>query len=157
MKLTSDQIEALRRLGGWAEELAYKVYIGEKVTVEREVKRWEPKGGNYFLSVMGVVGNASTLGDEFRIHGVERETREAANRLAHDQRIFNRLHAYREEFAPGYKVPEIGKPARFPYMAKSGLWESGVDADMRVPACVYMPADVVSALCRKLNSGEVVL
>lgn len=125
MKLTSEQIAAIRNA---APELADKLEAGESVTVEREVKRWEP--------------------DRFAISAAVIRSKEAA--------AIGALLAYREEFAPGYVVPEIGSYAFFPVF-DGEEWETGGAFTFRSASEVYMPKDVCEALCRKLNSGEVVL
>lgn len=153
MKLNQYQIEAIRSA---APELADKLAAGEAVTVEREVKRWEPRAGRYYIDGTGHIYTANSS-DNYRLTGSERKTAEAAERLAHDQRIFNRLHAYREEFAPGYVVPEIGAETWCVIMRGGGVWKAEPVRNSQCPTEIYMPEDVASDLCRKLNSGEVVL
>jgi hypothetical protein len=130
MKLTNDQIEALRQFGDWAEQLAEKLAAGESVTVVREVKRWEP--------------------DWRLLHGPASELKEC--------RATMRLLAYREEFAPGYVVPDSEKRASFVgWYAPYKRYEECGHTHTRAAGVVYMPRNVAEGLCRKLNSGEVVL
>lgn len=154
MKLTKEQIEALRALSA---ELAEKLESGEAVTLERAVEKWEPEGGEFYIWGAGRVGKTSEPGDAFRLHGSERKTREQAERLSRDQRIFNRLHAYRDEFAPGYLVPESGQDVWAPYLDSMGDWRAASMTALRSPSEIYFPQDICLDLCRKLNSGEVVL
>lgn len=152
MKLTKDQIEAIRALSA---ELADKLESGESVTIEPPPRVWEPQGGGYSLNGCGEVYGGG--GDEeWRMHGNTRQTREAAERLARDQRIFNRLHAYREEFAPGYVVPPAGGIAWTPCLCEDGKYRVFGTRD-RIVGATYMSNDFCQALCDKLNSGEVVL
>lgn len=153
LKLTNGQIEAIRALSA---ELFEKLESGEAVTLERAVEKWEPEGGEFYIWGAGRVGKTSEPGDRFRLHGSERKTGEQAERLANDQRIFNRLHAYREEFAPGYVVPPLGEMAWYPILGENGQYRP-VGHVARSPTAIYMPYDICLDLCRKLNSGEVVL
>lgn len=152
LKLTKEQIEALRALSA---ELADKLESGEAVTLERAVEKWEPRGGTFYVTNYGAVCEYPSA-DSFRLRGIERQTREAAERLVNDQRIFNRLHAYREEFAPGYVVPPVGQMAWAQALCSDGQYRA-FGTEGRTVGCVYMPVDVCQALCDKLNSGEVVL
>ena len=151
MKLTKDQIEAIRALSA---ELADKLEAGESVTIEPPPKVWEPQDGCFRVHGDGDV--FANSGKIYRDHGAIRSTNEAAQRLARDQRIFNRLHAYREEFAPGYEVPPVGDMAWAPVLRIDGQYVPGGQT-CRTPASIYMPFDVCEAICHKLNSGEVVL
>lgn len=152
MKLTKEQIEALRAL---SVELADKLEAGESVTLEPPPKVWEPQSGAFSVGGDGKVFDG-VANEQYREHGNERQTREAAERLARDQRIFNRLHAYREEFAPGYVVPPVGQMACFVWKGESE-WELASDVSYHLPTAIYMPEAVCQDLCDKLNSGEVVL
>lgn len=157
MKLTSEQIEAIRKA---APELADKLEAGEAVTVERDARRWEPEYGSWYATTDGKVirqMSSPPVMAEYTRNGVQRKSKEAAERLAHDQRIFNRLHAYREEFAPGYVVPDYPQYAFYPMLDTKGFWGKRADGVLRSPTAVYMPDELADELCRKLNSGEVVL
>lgn len=124
MKLNQEQIEAIRAA---VPELAEQLESGEKVTVEREVKRWTPKPFLYDQSIGSIES-------------------------AHCRKLL----AYREEFAPGYVVPEIGVES-WAVWRDCDAWSCGRYISSRVIGAVYMPEDVARELCRKLNSGEVVL
>lgn len=152
MKLTKGQIEAIRALSA---ELADKLEAGESVTLEPPPRVWEPKCGRFYAHCNGLPIEAPST-SRCRKHGVERKTREAAKRLSNDQRIFNRLHAYREEFAPGYEVPPVGDMAWAPALRIDGQYVPDGQT-CRSPVSIYMPFSVCEELCRKLNSGEVVL
>lgn len=119
--------EQIAAIRNAAPELADKLEAGEAVTVEREVAVWSPR-------------------ESFLRHA--RHAKETNATLS--------LLAYREEFAPGYVVPESGCSAWF--LAREGRdWKVCNTYGFRPVGLVYMPEDVCKELCRKLNSGEVVL
>ena len=121
-------------------------------------KRWEPKGGEWYVSTSGAVSNYNTSSD-CRMFGAERKTREAAERAAIEMRKFNRLLAYRDEFAPGYE-PDWNDETEKTYVFQdraSGKYQVADNIMCQTLGAVYMPFDVAHSLCRKLNSGEVVL
>lgn len=121
--------------------------------------KWEPKGGYYYVNDRGAVIFGPTA-DSHRLAGVEYTTEEAATRAAAAMRIHNRLLAYREEFAPGY-APDwhnLCEDKGYVYYAHSnGWWVTATNMCTETVGAVYMPKDVAEELCRKLNSGEVVL
>ncbi len=121
-------------------------------------KQWEPEGGRYFIRASGNVGNEEST-TECKMFGAERKTREAAERAAIEMRKFNRLLAYRDEFAPGYE-PDWNDETEKTYVFQdrtSGKYQVAVNIMCQTLGAVYMPFDVALELCRKLNSGEVVL
>lgn len=117
---------------------------------------WEPKSGGYFISAHGTVqggGPANTT----RLFGVERGTRESADNAVIEMRKFNRLLAYRDEFAPGYKFSSLRMNYRVVFRHSLGEWGHDTNQADETAGAVYMPKDVAIELVRKLNSGEVVL
>lgn len=109
-------------------------------------KVWSPAHGKYHINKPMT---------EF---GMSRPTKEAAERAAKEMRVYHRLLAYRDEFAPGYKVKfpaEMGE-ASFIYR-DSGKYLVGSNSTSNVLGVVYMPRAVAQELARKLNEGEVVL
>ena len=122
-------------------------------------KQWEPEGGLWLVSS----GGHAIEYQEFqgaRDFGSERKTREAAERAAIEMRKFNRLLAYRDEFAPGYE-PDWGNSEEVKTYVfqdhQSGKYHFAINALCKTIGAVYMPDGVARELCRKLNSGEVVL
>ena len=122
-------------------------------------KQWEPEGGRYFIRASGNVANEEST-TECKIFGAERKTREAAERAAIEMRKFNRLLAYRDEFAPGYE-PDLANAKSWKYYVyfrtESGSYQLTHETKSYSLGVVYMPKSVAEGLCRKLNSGEVVL
>ena len=86
---------------------------------------------------------------------MERQTKEAAEKAAVAMRRFNRLLAYRDEFAPGY-IFQYGGLNHYIFV-QDRLWFVGKTSLNQSPAEVYFPEDVALELCRKLNSGAVIL
>ena len=117
-------------------------------------KKWEPKGGKWWIDGCGSAGKSDT-NDESRLFGHERETLQSAELAAVEMRKFNRLLAYRDEFAPGYEFVPGGNNC-YVYYAALGKWCYSVNMDSTA-ITVYMPPQVASDLIDKLNSGEVVL
>lgn len=122
-----------------------------------KIEKWEPKGGNWYIDCKGdVYAGVSTEGT--CVFGVERETKELADAAAVEMRIFNRLLAYRDEFAPGYNPDWPNHNEDKFYIYKCGeSWDWSKNATDGFAGGVYMPKDVAKELVRKLNSGEVVL
>lgn len=117
---------------------------------------WNPKGGRFFIKPYGAVGEADTS-DNYANFGTERDTREAAEKAAVEMRKFNRLLAYRDEFAPGYKFKRAESNCFVLLHAGSNQYEIAANDFWNVPGVVYMPESVAKELAAKLNSGEVVL
>ncbi len=117
-------------------------------------KPWEPKGGKWYISIVGAALEdwSDPLVASF---GMERGTKEQAEQAAVAMRRFNRLLAYRDEFAPGY-IFQYGGLNHYIF-AQDHLWLVGSTSLNNSPANVYFPEHVADELCRKLNSGEVIL
>ena len=123
-------------------------------------KQWELEGGDYFIDPDGLIMDGVSVGN-YRSFGTERKTREEAERAAIEMRKFNRLLAYRDEFAPGHE-PDWSDDSRKYYIYQQGiarnlLWDTSFNTRASTLCAVYMPEGVANELCRKLNSGEVVL
>ena len=121
--------------------------------------QWEPKGGCYYVGIDGGV-SAGTPNHKCAEFGIERKTREAAERAAIEMRKFNRLLAYRDEFAPGHEPDwnDDGEEKTYVFQDRaSGKYQVADNIMCQTLGAVYMPFDVAHSLCRKLNSGEVVL
>ena len=121
-------------------------------------KQWEPKGGCYYVGIDGGV-SAGTPNYKCAEFGIERKTREAAERAAIEMRKFNRLLAYRDEFAPGYE-PDWNDETEKTYVFQGhepGKYQVADNMQCQTLGAVYMPVDVAIELRNKLNSGEVVL
>ena len=123
-------------------------------------KLWEPEGGDFFIAPDGQIIGSGESSYNYRHFGSERKTREAAERAAIEMRKFNRLLAYRDEFAPGYEPDWCAQEEDKHYVFQdrsSGKYQVADNITCQTLGAVYMPFDVAHSLCHKLNSGEVVL
>ena len=123
-----------------------------------EVKQWQPIGGEWWVDSEGDVLAGMSI-DETRQFGMERPTKEQAEKARDEMRVYHRLLAYVHEHAPDYEY----NPDDDNYYIENNL-DEGVgyyridwDCNYKRVGLVYMPEDVAEELCRKLNSGEVVL
>ena len=125
----------------------------------KNVAVWEPKGGEWCIDCYGdVVEYASA--DGTRLHGVERETEEQALKALEAMRIFNRLLAYRDEFAPDYTPDFVTLGALnwcIFFNHRTGKYARAVVEYPQVLGTVLFPEEVAEELVEKLNSGEVTL
>lgn len=127
--------------------------IKEYLAETEQKKPWEPKKGEWFIGSSGEVYQTTTMHCT-KLFGMERQTKEAAEKAAVKMRRFNRLLAYHDEFAPGY---EFQHGARNFYMYLiDNLWQVGVTTTFS-PTNVYFPPWVANDLCNKLNTDEVIL
>lgn len=154
MKPTLEQLEAQ------VQEMQKALDEAQRMLEDmQKLGRWTPKGGVWRVSGLGEV-LYGLAGECARGFGMEYPTEEAATRAAAAMRIHNRLLAYREEFAPGY-APDwhnLCEGKWYVYYAhKKGRWVTAPNTCTETVGAVYMPNDVAEELCRKLNSGEVVL
>ena len=76
-----------------------------------DMNQWEPEGGEYYINKDGV-GRAYT-NYESKLYGIERPTKELADKAAICMRKMNRLLAYKDEYAPGYEFGDIVRNASF--------------------------------------------
>ena len=123
-------------------------------------KQWEPDGGEFSINKLDGCVFKSITSPGWRRAGLERKTREAAERAAIEMRKFNRLLAYRDEFAPGYEPDWCAQEEDKHYVFQdraSGKYQVADNITCQTLGAVYLPFDVAVELCRKLNSGEVVL
>ena len=123
-------------------------------------KQWEPEGGDFFIAPDGQIIGGGESSYNYRHFGSERKTREAAERAAIEMRKFNRLLAYRDEFAPGYEPDwnDEGEEKTYVFQDRaSGKYQVADNIICQTLGSVYMPVDVAIELRNKLNSGEVVL
>jgi len=120
-KLTQEQIEKLP-------DDIREALLNGPVTIEREVKVWEPK--HALLMV------AETSHTSFR------------------QR---KMLAWRAEFYPDYVMPPHGEKAFFVVMHADGRSSVSVDIGLRNPTTIYLPEEGAYELKRQIDSGEYVL
>ena len=133
--------------------------IWEYLPNYKEVTKWEPQRGEWYVSAFGIVYNDYSVG-ETQFYGVERQTEEEAQYAAQQMRIHNRLLAYVAEFDKGWKA-DWTNADQSKYFVDFNHVTNEYYANKRVCSRtigqVYMSKECAEELCSKLNSGEVVL
>ena len=120
-----------------------------------EPEQWEPEEGEYVIFGNGAVETAAnTYIGSYHLAGNERLTREQAVLDAKTKRIFDRMLAYRAEFAPMYEA-ENNKRG-YVYQDINDQWFANQHLSINNPTIVYMPKQVAKDLAVKLNAGTVV-
>lgn len=113
-------------------------------------KQWDPEGGDYSVDPDGSVLSGGSS-ENYRKFGAERKTREAAERAAIEMRKFNRLLAYRDEFATDYDLGRseltVGEYCVYFDHARK-RWIMSRNRVGNVAGAVYMPLRVAAELCR---------
>lgn len=113
-----------------------------------KVEKWEPEGGPFYLACNGGVHGVPST-DGTRMFGVERQTREQAERDLPEMRLHNRLLAWRAEH------DDVNDRADYTvYMndgkAKHIRWRNG-ENDL---GSVLMSEKAAKALCEAINEGR---
>lgn len=128
-----------------------------EVAQETKQKQWEPEGGEYLCHHTGFIVDSNEDDFASKVNGCVYKTENQAEKAAAAMRTHNRLLAYVAEFAPDWE-PVFGGGKEFYVGYFPELEEYGVDSHyVKSLGAVYMPKHVAEELCRKLNSGEVVL
>lgn len=123
-------------------------------------KKWEPKGGKWFVTLGGSVSSIGEPHSGVSSFGSEYSTQEQAEKAAKAMRAHNRLLAYVAEFAPDWEV-DWSNPEQAKYLVyfdnhKGSYGYARAFSDHSLGA-VYMPQEVAVKLAAKLNRGEVEL
>ena len=130
-----------------------------RVVAKPAVKKWEPKGGDFFVGAGGSVSmyDSRTFTKEF---GMERETRDQAQRAAKEMRRFNRLLALRDELYVGKDVNWLNdKEEKYSlyYSHEKGKWELDWNVTNESIQPYFTSLESAEKACDMLNSGEVEL
>jgi len=145
MKKREQRLEELRKQ---REELTKEIEQLESIKV------WEPEGGDYYVRDNGDVLDCPTDSGT-KLFGTERKTREQAEKARDKMRVFNRLLAYVDEACGGYDFVMDGD--NYYIELNNGVYIMDFDVNFMKVGAIYMPEQVAIELCKKLNSGEVVL
>jgi len=124
------------------------------------VAKWQPKGGDWYVSVNGKTFCYTTRNEGCREFGTERQTEEQVKRAAVEMRRFNRLLALRDELCGDEVVDwENGEEKHYLYHWNGDLpkWRIGIDTYSRVQTPYFTSYDLAQRACNMLNSGEVEL
>ena len=126
----------------------------------KEVIRWKPQSGEWYVETSGKV----SIGEpkkRTQFFGVERQTEEEAEYAARQMRMHNRLLAYVAEFDKDWKADWTYNANQDKHFVcyNYGINEycTGWHVTVCLTGIVYMSKECAEELCRKLNSGEVVL
>lgn len=142
-----------------AEKLAKGESIEIKTTVDKQIEKWEPKGGEFYIGVSGHIDEAPSSTD-FREFGLERETKEEAKYARDQMRVHNRLLAYVAEFDKGWKADwhNRNQAKYFIYFDhRTKIFNYSYVYDERDIGNIYISEKCAKKLCEKLNAGEVEL
>lgn len=131
-----------------------------EVAQEARPKQWRPQAGGFYVDESGFVAEAVSHLVNSQDFGTERKTKEQAEKAAAAMRTHNRLLAYVAEFAPIWN-PDWGNKKiskwSIGFNHETGKYQVVFYGFLEEVGIVTMPEPVAIELCRKLNSGEVVL
>lgn len=141
------------------QDLKAKIAELEARIAAEPVAKWQPKGGDFFVGVGGSVSmyDSRVFTKEF---GMERETREQAQRAAKEMRRFNRLLALRDELYVGKDVNWLNdKEEKYSlyYSHEKGKWELDWNVTNESIQPYFTSLESAEKACDMLNSGEVEL
>ena len=140
--------------------LKEKVADLESRIVAEPVAKWQPEGGNFFIQSSGkvseVVGGSDTLHKEF---GVERPTRQQAERACIEMRRFNRLLALRDELCMGGVVDWESECGKYflTFSHRDKKWMVILDKNYEHITPYFITEEMAEHACDLLNDGEVEL
>jgi hypothetical protein len=123
-------------------------------------KQWEPEGGDWLISMQGVVIDKSPSAyADWTTLGVKRPTHQQALRAATAMREHDRLLAYVDEHAPDYVADWSNSDGKWYVYYDCHVHKYTMQSNTyaNILGAVYMPRSVATTLCNRLNSGEVVL
>lgn len=124
------------------------------------VAKWQPSGGDWYVSVNGKTFCYTTRNEGCREFGTERQTEEQAQWASIEMRRFNRLLALRDELCGDEEVDwENGEEKHYLYHwnGDAPKWRIGIDTYSRVQTPYFTSYDLAQKACDMLNSGEVEL
>ena len=125
------------------------------------VRKWQPKGGEWFINQCDDAVEYWKMSTEAtKLAGLERATKEQAQRASIEMRRFNRLLALRDELCGDAVVDwENGEEKYYLYHwnGDAPKWRIGIDIYSRLQTPYFTSYDLAQRACDMLNSGEVVL
>lgn len=152
----SDYNEEIKELNNRIEYYKESILeLKEAIKDIEEANRWKPEGGGHYINSGGECYECAS-DTHTREFGAERKTREQAEQAAIAMRRFNRLLAYKDEFAPEY-VFNRDFNNYYVFFDYDNTFRIDATSVYCQPTTVFFPEDVARELCKKLNSGKVVL
>ena len=153
----SPNISKLEELKATAAKLQQQIEALEKPN------QWEPRGGEWtiFLECAHIRVAKKTPSKAFATAGLERQTKEAANKAQDDMRTHNRLLAYVDEFGGDWEADWSDMWQAKYYVNKNNQlgskWSIKYTMHNDIIGAVHMSQDCADGLIAKLKSGEVIL
>jgi hypothetical protein len=147
------------------EELRLKkaLLLAQLEDIESElnaVSYWEPKGGEWFINQCDDEVEYWKMSTEAtKLAGLERQTKEQAERAAVEMRRFNRLLALRDELCSGQMNWEDKNSKKYYVYFDNSTerWDWAFDGFLQKIAPYFTTQQSVERACLMLNSGEVKL
>ena len=148
----------IKNLENRVTELEKQLFAGAVKTVEPV--KWQPEGGDWYVSGSGKVFWYTTRTQGYREFGTERDTEEQAQRASVQMRRFNRLLALRDELCGDAVVNwtdnESNKWILY-FDGKNNEWTTGKNQYMQYVGVYFANEASAQKACDMLNSGEVEL
>ena len=148
----------IKNLENRVTELEKQLFAGAVKTVEPV--KWQPEGGDWYVSGSGKVFWYTTRTQGYREFGTERDTEEQAQRASVQMRMFNRLLALSDEMCGDAVVNwtdnESNKWILY-FDGKNNEWTTGKNQYMQYVGVYFANEASAQKACDMLNSGEVEL
>lgn len=121
--------------------------------------KWEPQGGDWVV-VGGLIHNCGSEDPRVTTFGCTYDTLDKAAKAKDMMRLHNRMIAYKMEFCPDWE-PDWGDNITPKYYIffnhYTECYEHSSYAGLNTLGTVFLPEQIAEELCKKLNSGEVVI
>lgn len=124
------------------------------------VAKWQPKGGDWYISVNGKTYCYATRNEGCREFGTERQTEEQVKRAAVEMRRFNRLLALRDELCGDEDVywgDDYMEKYHVYFSHEREFWYVSTDIFCESITPYFTTKETAQKACDMLNSGEVEL
>ena len=149
-------IQYYHKRDGWKDCIGAQQWF-EDVEYRVKPKKWEPEWGKFTITSSGEVENYQSSSTD-RNFGIERKTKELAERSFKELRSYARLLAYRDEFCPGHEQDFTIANAKFYIYHDTYSNHWGVGSTHYISyGYVLFPKEIAEELADKLNKGEVEL
>lgn len=120
-------------------------------------EQWEPEGGDWYIGYDSYVRKGKLDSNSCKF-GMERPSKELAEKHRDRLRTFNRLAAYVDEFAPDFEPDWVNYEESKYYVSydhKEERWYRGYNVAYHHVGTLYMPEEIAEQLVNDLNSGRV--
>lgn len=146
-------------MNGIKKEIAdLKTRIQELENQIAEPIKWSPVGGGWWIDITGSV-DIGKSNNEIKQFGIERPTKEQAERAAVEMRKFNRLLALRDELCGDDVVNWSSNEAKYflCHSEESKTWDVNTSFCINNNSVYFTTRQYAQFACDMLNSGEVEL